>query len=57
MFDSIPGYAEATEMSGVLLSVKDLNVARDGEEIIKDLSFEVRERETVIILGPKGADP
>jgi ABC-type molybdenum transport system ATPase subunit/photorepair protein PhrA len=49
------GYAEAIEMSEVLLRVKNLNVARDGEEIIKNLSFEVRERETLIILGPNGA--
>jgi len=42
-------------MSEVLLRVKNLNVVRDGVEIIKDLSFEVRERETLIILGPNGA--
>lgn len=39
MFDSIPGYAEATEMSEVILSVKGLNGVRDGEEVIKNLSF------------------
>jgi zinc transport system ATP-binding protein len=30
-------------------------VVRDGEPIIKDMSFEVREKETLIILGPNGA--
>lgn len=42
-------------MAEVLLSVKNLKVVRDGEEIIKNLSFEVRESETLIILGPNGA--
>jgi zinc transport system ATP-binding protein len=39
----------------LILKVKHLNVVRDGEEIIKDLTFEVKERETLIILGPNGA--
>jgi len=39
----------------LILKVKNLNVVRDGEEIIKDLTFEVKERETLIILGPNGA--
>ncbi|NWF94018.1 MAG: metal ABC transporter ATP-binding protein [Syntrophaceae bacterium] len=38
-----------------ILEVKKLNVVLDGEEIIKDLTFEVKERETLIILGPNGA--
>ena len=38
-----------------ILRVMNLNVALDGEEILKDLSFEVKERETLIILGPNGA--
>jgi zinc transport system ATP-binding protein len=38
-----------------VLKVKNLNVVLDGEEIIKDLTFEVKERETLIILGPNGA--
>jgi len=42
-------------MSGEILKVKNLNVVLDGEEIIKDLTFEVKERETLIILGPNGA--
>jgi len=42
-------------MSGEILQVKTLNVVLDGEEIIKDLTFDVKERETLIILGPNGA--
>jgi ABC-type Mn2+/Zn2+ transport system ATPase subunit len=38
-----------------VLTVKHLNVVLDGEEIIKDLTFEVKEKETLIILGPNGA--
>jgi ABC-type Mn2+/Zn2+ transport system ATPase subunit len=41
--------------NALILKVKNLNVALDGEEIIKDLTFEVKERETLIILGPNGA--
>jgi len=42
-------------MSKVILEVKNLNVKLDGEEVIKDLTFEVREREVLVILGPNGA--
>jgi zinc transport system ATP-binding protein len=42
-------------MSGDILQVRNLDVVLDGEEIIKDLTFEVKERETLIILGPNGA--
>lgn len=42
-------------MPELILKVKDLNVELDGEEIIKDLSFEVSERETLVFLGPNGA--
>jgi zinc transport system ATP-binding protein len=42
-------------MPGEILKVRNLNVVLDGEEIIEDLSFEVRARETLIILGPNGA--
>jgi len=42
-------------MPKLILKVKDLNVEFDGKEIIKDLSFEVSERETLIFLGPNGA--
>ncbi len=38
-----------------ILKVKNLNVTLDEEEIIKDLSFEVKEGEVLIILGPNGA--
>ena len=42
-------------MPGEILKVRNLNVVLDGEQIIKDLTFEVREKETLIILGPNGA--
>ena len=42
-------------MEGPILKVKNLNVKLDGEEIIKDLSFEVKEGEVLTILGPNGA--
>jgi ABC-type Mn2+/Zn2+ transport system ATPase subunit len=42
-------------MSKEILSVKNLNVTLDGEEILKDLSFEVKEGEVLIILGPNGS--
>jgi ABC-type Mn2+/Zn2+ transport system ATPase subunit len=38
-----------------ILKVKNLNVKLNGEEIIKDLTFDVREREVLVILGPNGA--
>ncbi len=39
----------------VILQVKNLNVKFNGEEMIKDLSFDVKEGEVLIILGPNGA--
>ena len=33
----------------------DLNVSFNGEEVIKDLSFEVKEGEVLVVLGPNGA--
>jgi len=42
-------------MEEPILKVKNLNVKLDGEEIIKDLSFEVKEGEVLTILGPNGA--
>jgi len=42
-------------MSETILKVKNLNVGLEKEEIIKDLSFEVKERDVLIILGPNGA--
>ena len=38
-----------------LLKVENLSVKLDGEEIIQNLSFEVKEGETLAILGPNGA--
>ncbi|RLC35347.1 MAG: metal ABC transporter ATP-binding protein [Candidatus Nealsonbacteria bacterium] len=38
-----------------ILEVKNLNVILAGEEIIKNLSFEVKEGEVLTILGPNGA--
>ncbi len=38
-----------------ILEVVNLNVKLDGEEIVKDLSFEVKKGEILTILGPNGA--
>jgi len=43
------------KMENIILRVKNLNVELDGEKIISDLSFEVKEGETLMILGPNGA--
>lgn len=42
-------------MTESILKVENLNVKLEDEEIIKDLSFEVREGDVVTILGPNGA--
>lgn len=42
-------------MSKTMLDVEALSVSFDGEEIISDLSFTVREGEVLVILGPNGA--
>jgi len=42
-------------MPETILKVEKLNVSFDGEEVIKDLSFEVKEGEVLVILGPNGA--
>jgi len=42
-------------MPKTILKVENLNVSFDGEEVIKDLSFEVKEGEVLVILGPNGA--
>jgi len=42
-------------MAEPILKVKNLNVKLENEEIIKDLSFEVKEGDVLTILGPNGA--
>jgi zinc transport system ATP-binding protein len=39
----------------LVLQVKDLSVELEGEKIINDLSFEVKEGDVLTILGPNGA--
>jgi len=41
--------------NNLILKVRNLNVRMDGQKIIEDLSFEVKEREIFTILGPNGA--
>jgi len=38
-----------------ILDVENLNVKFNNEEILKNISFNVKEREVLIILGPNGA--
>jgi zinc transport system ATP-binding protein len=38
-----------------MLKVENLNVTFNSEAILTDLSFEVKEREVLVILGPNGA--
>ena len=40
---------------GIVLKVENLNVELEGERILKNLSFEVKEGEVLTILGPNGA--
>jgi ABC-type Mn2+/Zn2+ transport system ATPase subunit len=42
-------------MSKNLLSVRNLTVELGGTEIVKDISFDVEERDVLVILGPNGA--
>lgn len=42
-------------MTEVILKVKNLNVELNGEKILENLSFEVKEGEVLTILGPNGA--
>ena len=42
-------------MTKVVLKVKDLTVKLDGEKLIKNLTFEVKEGEVLVILGPNAA--
>ncbi len=39
----------------IILKVDNLKVELDGEKIIENLTFEVKEGETLVILGPNGA--
>ena len=39
----------------LILKVENLNVRLENEEIIKGLSFEVKEGDVLTILGPNGA--
>jgi len=40
---------------GIILKVENLNVELGGEKILENLSFEVKEGEVLIILGPNGS--
>jgi len=42
-------------MDSEILNVKNLSVSLNGEEILKDLSFNVKRGEVLVILGPNAA--
>lgn len=42
-------------MRDIILEVKNLSVSFDGNRVIDDLSFSLKEKENLIILGPNGA--
>jgi len=42
-------------MASPILEVKNLNVVLGRRQVIKDLSFKVAARETLVVLGPNGA--
>ncbi|MBI4691836.1 MAG: metal ABC transporter ATP-binding protein [Candidatus Terrybacteria bacterium] len=42
-------------MSDIILEVKNLSVRFDGNKVIDDLSFDLREKDNLVILGPNGA--
>ncbi|HEX5418881.1 MAG TPA: ATP-binding cassette domain-containing protein, partial [Gammaproteobacteria bacterium] len=43
------------DSSDKILSVSNLTVELDGKLIFEDLSFDLRDQETLVILGPNGA--
>lgn len=42
-------------MENSILKVKNLNVELAGEKVLEDLSFNLREKDILVILGPNGA--
>ncbi len=42
-------------MSDLILKVRNLNVSFGDKQIIRNLSFDVQEKETLIVMGPNGA--
>lgn len=42
-------------MSDIILEVKNLSVSFDGNKVIDDLSFNLKEKDNLVILGPNGA--
>ncbi|MFE7272287.1 ABC transporter ATP-binding protein [Streptomyces sp. NPDC057623] len=44
-----------SDVPDALLSVRDLRIAFDGVEVVRGLSFDVRPRETLAIVGESGA--
>ncbi len=49
------GRGKVIEISGKILEVNNLNVEFDGNEVLRDLNFDVDEGEVLVILGPNGA--
>jgi len=47
--------AVLSKMGTIILKVENLNVESEGERILENLSFEVKEGEVLTILGPNGA--
>jgi zinc transport system ATP-binding protein len=43
------------ENSDVILSVSNLSVELDGKLVLENLSFDLKDQETLVILGPNGA--
>ena len=41
--------------SEIILKVKNLNVELGKEKILENLSFELKEKEVLVVLGPNGA--